>query len=148
MNIYNKNDNVESQREQEQEIIVVKNQFSYKRLISYVVASVLIISVSIAYISSSSSLSLSSSSSSSSIKSTTGRQLLSDKIDLQSENVQKRTLSKRSSKKSEDTEEKSAPTPSKDYTLPTLPTIYIPTIWSPSPYPSFKPTGNYYLKLL
>jgi hypothetical protein len=25
-----------------------------------------------------------------------------------------------------------------------LPTIYIPTIWSPSPYPSFKPTGNYY----
>jgi hypothetical protein len=144
MNIYNKNDNVESQQEQEQEQEQeqknIKNQFSYKRLISYVVASVLILSVSIAYISSSS---LSSSSSSSSIKSTTGRQLLSDKIDSQGENVQ-RTLSKKSSKKSEDTEEKSAPTPSKDYTLPTLPTIYIPTIWSPSPYPSFKPTGNYY----
>jgi sortase (surface protein transpeptidase) len=104
----------------------INNQFPYKRMISYVLISVLICSISLVYISSSSS------SNTSSIKATNSRQLLS-----KNSQTEEKTKNKRSSKKSKDT----APSPSKDYTLPTLPTVYIPTIWSPSPYPTYKPTG-------
>lgn len=139
MNMYNNNDDVE-QHQQHHEKQANKNQYSYKKIIAYVLISVLICSVSILYISSSSS--------SISYINTTSRQLLS-KENSHSKIEEKRSLSKKSSKKSEKSEDK-APSPSKEYTLPTLPTVYIPTIWSPSPYPTHKPTGiqNFLLIIL